>query len=139
MLLPECLARFATLANTRKVAMTFPRTPASTLALSALVAATLAGSTARAGDFVDGAQVTPATNRCAPFGPGFVDVGNGACMRADNHVHVEFGTRRAANPSWDGGSASSAELRSEGVEIMPGVGTSHQLRVRNGLQTFDRY
>lgn len=66
-------------------------------------------------------------------------MGNGACLRADNHVHVEFGTRRAAMPSWSGGSASSAELRSEGIEIMPGVGTSHQLRVRNGLQTYDRY
>ena len=123
--------------------MAFPRTPAPTFGLGALVAAslaaTLAGSTARAGDFVDGAQITPATNRCAAFGPGFVAVGNGTCMRAENHIHVEFATRRASNPTWGNGAASSAELRSEGVEIMPGVGTSHQLRVRNGLQTFDRY
>ncbi|VVB42079.1 protein of unknown function [Beijerinckiaceae bacterium RH AL1] len=139
MLLPECAVSFAGLADTRKVAMALPRTPASTLAFGALVAVTLAGSTAEAGDYVEGAQIVPATNRCAAFGPGFVDMGNGACLRADNHVHVEFGTRRAAMPSWSGGSASSAELRSEGIEIMPGVGTSHQLRVRNGLQTYDRY
>ena len=138
-LLPECTASFAGLAHTGKVAMAFPRTPASTLALGALVAASLAGTTARAGDFVDGAQITPATNRCAAFGPGFVDVGNGACLRADNHVHVDFGTRRVATPSWGNGSASSAELRSEGIEIVPGVGTSHQLRVRHDLQSFDHY
>ncbi len=119
--------------------MALPRSPASTLAFGALFAASLAGSTARAGDLVDGARITPATNRCAAFGPGFVDVGNGACLRADNHVHVDFGVRHASNPAWGNGSASSAELRSEGVEIMPGVGTSHQLRVRNGLQTFDHY
>ena len=119
--------------------MALSRTPASTLALGAFVAASLAASNASAGDYVDGARITPATNRCAAFGPGFVEIGNGACMRADNHVHVEFGTRRASNPSWATGSASSADLRSEGVEIMPGVGTSHQLRVRHDLQNFDRY
>lgn len=114
-------------------------TPASTLALGAIVAAALAGTTAEAGDLVDGARVMPATSRCAMFGPGFADMGNGTCMRAENHVRVELGTHHAASEAWSTSGTSSAELRSEGLEMMPGVGTSRQLRVRNGLQSYDRY
>lgn len=123
--------------------MTLSRTPASSLALSALfgasLAAALAATTAEAGDLVDGAKLVPATSRCTVFGPGFTDLGNGTCMRADNHVRVELGTHRAASEAWTTSGTSSAALRSEGIEIMPGVGTSHQLRVRNGLQSYDRY
>ena len=123
--------------------MTLSRTPATTAALSALFAvasaAALAATTAEAGDLVDGARITPATNRCAVFGPGFADMGNGTCVRTDSHVRVGFGTHRAASEMWTTSGTSSAELRSEGSEMMPGVGTSHQLRVRNGLQSFDRY
>ena len=140
MLSPECAASFAVLANTpRKVAMTLSRTPASTLALSALVACALAATTAEAGDLVDGARVVPAADRCAMFGPGFADMGNGTCTRAESHVRVQFGTHRAASEAWITSGTSSAALHSEGSEMMPGVGTSHQLHVRNALQSYDRY
>lgn len=119
--------------------MTVSWTPASTLALSAIVAAALAATTAEAGDLVDGVRLMPATSRCAMFGPGFADTGNGTCVRADNHVRVEQGTHHAASEAWSTSGTSSAELRSEGIEMMPGIGASHQLRVRNGLQTYDRY
>ena len=119
--------------------MTLLRTPASSLALGALVAVTLAGTTADAGDYVDGAPITIAASRCAGYGPGFVDVGNGTCVRTSSHVRVEFGTLHASSDGWSGGGASSATLRSEGSEFMPGVGASHQLRVRSGLQSLSPF
>ena len=117
--------------------MNLSRNYASSLALGALIAA---ASTARAGDYVDGTpRITPATSRCAAFGPGFVDMGNGTCTRVNSHIRVEFGVRRAMNEAWSGGGTSSATLRSDGIEMVPGVGVSHQLRVRNTLQTLSPY
>ncbi len=117
--------------------MSLSRNYASSLALGALAAAALACTTAKAGDFGDGARISPAASRCAEFGPGFVDMGDGTCSRANSHVHVEFGTRRVGSEAWSGNGASSAELRSQGVEVVPGVG--HQLRVRNQLQVLSPY
>ena len=119
--------------------MTPLRTPASSLvALGALTTLMLAGSTADAGDWAEGARITTAASRCASFGPGFVDLGDGTCARASNHVRVQLGMRPVASGGW-AGTTSSATLRSEGAEFMPGVGASHQLRVRNGLQTLSPY
>ena len=117
--------------------MTLSWTPASTLALSAIVAAALAATTAEAGDLIEGARVIPATSHCAMFGPGYADMGNGTCVRAENHFRVQLGIHRAASEAWTTSGTSSAELRSEGIETTPGIGTSHQLRVRNGLQSYD--
>lgn len=119
--------------------MTPLRTSATSLvALGALTALMLAGSTADAGDWGEGARITPATSRCAAFGHGFVDLGDGTCGRAGSHVRVQLGARQVAGDSWSAGT-STANLRSEGPEFMPGVGDSHQLRVRNGLQTLSPY
>ena len=119
--------------------MNLLRTPASSLALSALVAATLAGTTADAGDYVDGAPIAVGTSRCTALGPGFVDMGNGTCARTSSHVRVEFGTLHASRDAWTGGATANAALHSEGPEFMPGVGASHQLRVRSGLQTLSPF
>ena len=115
---------------------------ASSFALGAVIAATLVASpSVQAGEYIETTStVRPAASRCAGFGPGFVDVGNGTCARVSGHIRVEFGVRQAGNEAWAAsGGASSATLRSDGDEMMPGVGASHQLRVRNALQTVSPY
>ena len=94
-------------------------------------------TSARAGGYADEALVQ-AAERCAAYGPGYIDMGHGTCGRV--HVRVENGTRAASANPWNaGGTTSSAALRGDGVGMVPGAGVSTHLRVRNGLESYSPF
>ena len=85
----------------------------TTLALGALAAMT---STAVGG------EVVTIADRCAVYGSGFVELGNGTC-----------GSRRTddvRNGVWTGTGASNAGLRSDGLGMLPGAGNARHLRIQ---------
>ena len=118
--------------------MSLPRNAAPTSATPALFAAALSlglSSAALAGQdsgaYVGTSRILPAASRCADFGPEFVDMGNGTCGRASNHVRV--GTRNANVNAWSTDGTSNAGLRSDSRGMVPGAGDATHLRVRSGL------
>ena len=70
------------------------------------------------------AGVIKVADRCAVYGPGFVDVGNGACGRV---ATARIGD--ASHGSWTSG-ASNAGLRSDGLGMLPGAGNARHLRIQ---------
>ena len=79
--------------------------------------------------------IREAANRCADFGPGFVDMGNGTCARSSGHVRV--GTRNA--DAWATDGTSNAGLRSDSPGMLRGAGDSGHLRVRSGLESLSPF
>lgn len=136
---PECTATLPGLANVEKVVMILSRNSASSFLLGAVITASAAVPPAMTGDFVDGSPIVHAASRCAEYGPGFVDMGNGTCSRIAGHVRVELGTRNASSSTWTAGGTSSAALRSDGLGMLPGAGDSRHLRVRSGLESFSPF
>ena len=114
------------------------RNSASFALAGALVTFAVAGSSdASAGDDVAPA---PSADRCAVYGPAFVDVGNGVCGRVSSHVRVDMGPSHAALNSWTAANGTStAGMRTDGAGMVPGAGAMQHLRVRNGLETYDPF
>ena len=88
----------------------------TTLVLGTLATATMASTAAFSGDVVQIAD------RCAVYGPGLVDLGNGTCGQVGQG---RIGDTRA----WTGG-AASAGYRSDGLGMLPGAGNARHLRVQ---------
>lgn len=88
----------------------------TTLVLGTLATATLASTAAFSGD------VVRIADRCAAYGSGFVDLGNGTCGQVGQ---ARIGEARG----WTGG-AASAGYRSDGLGMLPGAGNAHHLRVQ---------
>ena len=139
MVSPECIGTFIWLADTEKVTMSLSRNHASSLLLGTLAAVSMAAGPAFAGDTIDGAQIAHAANRCAVFGPGFVDMGDGTCSRVSEHVRVDLGMRDAGGDTWTTSGTSSATLRSDGLGMLPGASESRHLRVRSGLESYNPF
>ena len=114
------------------------RNSASFALAGALVTLAVAGSRdASAGD--DAARSAP-PDRCAAYGPAFVEVGNGLCGRVSSHVRVDMAPSHAALNTWTAPQVTStAGMRTDGAGMVPGAGTMQHLRVRNGLQTYDPF
>ena len=114
------------------------RNSASFALAGALVTLAVTGSgTASAGD--EAARSAP-SHRCAAYGAGFVDVGNGLCGRVSSHVRVDMGPSHAALNGWSAPQATStAGMRTDGAGMVPGAGAMQHLRVRNGLDTYDPF
>ncbi len=85
----------------------------TTLVLGTLATATMASTAAFTGD------VIRITDRCAVYGPGVVDLGNGTC--GQSKINDAF--------KWNGGTAS-AGLRSDGLGMLPGAGNARHLHVQ---------
>ena len=110
------------------------RTPTTPVLLSATLMLGLSGAAVAGQDFAGQDttnRILPAASHCADFGPGFVDMGNGTCGRASNHVRV--GTRNANASAWATDGTSNAGLRSDARGMVPGAGDATHLRVRSGL------
>ena len=88
------------------------------MVLAVLATATMASTAAFSGDMVRIAD------RCAIYGSGFVDLGNGTCGRTAR-AHISD-----ASGGWNGGGASNAGLRSDGLGMLPGAGNARHLRVQ---------
>lgn len=85
------------------------------MALGTFAVAIVASPAAFSGD------VVRIADRCAVYGPGFVDLGNGACGQVGR-------ARIGDNRGW--GAAASAGLRSDGLGMLPGVGNARHLHVQ---------
>lgn len=80
-------------------------------------------------------------NRCALYGPGFADGGNGTCVRiiggengGRGRVRVDLGSRGGpvdAEP-WSAGTRANAALRTDGLGMLPGAADAQHLRVQGG-------
>ena len=81
--------------------------------LGTLATVTMASMGAFAGDAIR------IEDRCAVYGPGGVDFGNGTCGQ----------TRINGTRAWNGGTAS-AGLRSDGLGMLPGAGNARHLHVQ---------
>ena len=114
--------------------MILSRNYASSLLVGALIAASATSVTA--GDYGDG-TLSRTTDRCSAYGAGFIDMGNGTCRRAQ--VRVEGQTRNANVNAWGANGTSSTALRSDGLGMLPGIGDSSRLRVRNGLESYSPF
>ena len=88
----------------------------TTLVLGTLAATSMASTAAFSGDMIRIAD------RCAVYGPGFVDLGNGTCGQVSQ--------ARTGSSAWIGGVASNAGLRSDGVGMLPGAGNARHLRIQ---------
>ena len=88
----------------------------TTLVLGTLASAAMASTAAFSGDIVRIAD------RCAIYGPGFIDLGNGTCGQIG-------GSRIGQTRGWNGGTAS-AGLRSDGLGMLPGAGNARHLHVQ---------
>lgn len=84
----------------------------TTLGFVTLAAATMISATAFSGD------VVRIGDRCAVYGPGFVDLGGGTCGQA------RVGEAR----SWSG--AASAGYRTDGLGMLPGASNARHLHVQ---------
>ncbi len=84
----------------------------TSLVLATLTSATLTSTSAFSGD------VARMADRCAIYGQGFVDLGNGTCARVQDLR------------TWSGGSASNAGLRTDGQGMLPGAGNARHLRIQ---------
>ncbi len=118
------------------------RNSASFALAGALVTFAAAGSS----DASAGGDVAPSVDRCAVYGPAFVDVGNGVCGRISSHVRVDMGASHAALHGWTAPQgASNAGMRTDGAGMapgagmVPGAGAMQHLRVRDGLDTYDPF
>ncbi len=119
--------------------MILSRNYASTLLLGILplsVSLSTIATGSKAGDSLEGSLVK-AAERCATYGPGYIDMGHGACGRV--HVRVESATRNAASNPWATGTTSSAALRTDGLGMVPGAGDSTHLRIRDGLESYSPF
>ena len=88
----------------------------------------------------DAAHPVPSANRCAVYGPAFVDVGNGVCGRVSGHVRVDMAPSHAALNAWTvPNGTSTAGMRTDGAGMVPGVGTMQHLRLRDGLESYDPF
>lgn len=96
--------------------ITFPRRTTSLLVT--LVTATMASTAAFSGNVIHIAD------RCAVYGPSFVDLGNGTCG------HVASGRIGDASRTWSGSGASNAGLRSDGLGMLPGADNARHLRIQ---------
>ena len=83
------------------------------MVLGTLATATMASMAAFAGD------VSQIADRCAMYGSGLVDLGNGTCGQ----------TRVNDARAWNG-STASAGLRSDGLGMLPGAGNARHLHVQ---------
>lgn len=88
----------------------------TTLVFGTLATATMASTVTFAGD------VVRIADRCAVYGPGFTDLGNGSCGQVGQ-------TRIGVSRDWGGGTAP-AGLRSDGLGMLPGAGNARHLRVQ---------
>lgn len=88
----------------------------TTLVLGALATAAMASTTAFSGD------VVRIADRCAVYGAGFVDLGNGTCGQVGQ---APVGDAR----NWTG-SAASAGYRTDGLGMLPGAGNARHLHVQ---------
>ncbi len=88
----------------------------TTQVLGTLAMATMASTAAFSGD------VVRIADRCAVYGSGFADLGNGTCGQVG---HARIGDTRV----WSGGTAS-AGLRSDGLGMLPGAGNARHLHVQ---------
>ena len=124
-------------ANLAKAFMSLSRTVALTskAILGIGPAFLLSLSTVAAEGIAKHSTVLEAAVRCTDFGPGFVDMGNGTCMRSGGHVRV--GSRNADAWSTDG--TSNAGLRSDSSGMLGGAGDTGHLRVRSGLESLSPF
>ncbi len=115
------------------------RNSASFALAGALVTFAVAGPTeASAG--ADAAHPAPSVDRCAVYGPAFVDLGNGVCGRVSGHVRVDMGPSHAALNTWTApGGTSTAGMRTDGAGMVPVAGAMQHLRVRDGLESYDPF
>ena len=88
----------------------------TTLVLGTLAAVTVASTTAFPGD------ISRIADRCAVYGSGFVDLGNGTCGQVGQ-------ARVGDSRGWTGG-AASAGYRSDGLGMLPGAGNARHLHVQ---------
>lgn len=86
----------------------------TTLVLGAVSLTMVASAPVLAGDLLE------AANRCAVYGGGFVELGNGTCGR------VRVGDT-AQGSEWRG---ANAGLRSDGYGMLPGAGNARHLRIQ---------
>ncbi len=114
------------------------RNSASFALAGALVTLAVAGS--RDASAGDEATRVASSDRCAVYGPAFVEVSNGVCGRVSSHVRVDMGPSHAALSAWTAPpGTSTAGMRTDGVGMVPGAGAMQHLRVRNGLETYDPF
>lgn len=106
----------------------------------ALAAIASIATDVRAGDYVVVGAVNRIADRCAAqFGEGFVDGGNGVCMRVGIHPRVYVAPRNAGMNAWSSGAASNAAvMRSDGSSMVPGAPAQH-LRVRGNLDSYSPF
>ncbi len=102
----------------------------------------LAGSTFTGASAQDrGIDGRAGGSRCALYGPGFADLGDGTCARiigeeggGSGHVRVDLGSR--ASPAdartWSMGTTANAALRTDGLGMLPGAADAQHLRVQGG-------
>ena len=109
---PDCRVTLALPALTEKAEMILSLPHKTTLVLGTLAAATLANASAFSGD------IARTADRCAVYGAGYADLGNGTCG------HIED------MRNWNGGTASNAGLRTDGLGMLPGAGNARHLRVQ---------
>ena len=124
----------------------FRNATASVLA-GVLVTLAAAPRGAFAADYEDTPHAQP-LNRCAAYGPGFVEVGNGVCGRVtgrvDSHIdtrlRVDMGASHAALNAWSSATGTSnAAMRTDGAGMLPGASDTQHLRVRNGLDSYNPF
>ena len=99
---------------------------------SALVLGAIALSCAGAAHGAETGGITQAADRCAFYGPGFVDLGNGSCgqVMINGRVRVDDGRQPSSN--WPTSGTATAALRSDGLGMLPGAAGAQHLRIQSG-------
>ena len=123
------------------------RNATASLLASILVTLAAASQGAVAGEYEDTPHAQ-SLNRCAAYGPGVVEIGNGVCGRVtgrvDSHIdtrlRVDMGASHAALNTWSATTGTSnAAMRTDGVGMLPGASDTQHLRVRNGLDSYNPF
>lgn len=87
------------------------------------------------------------SERCAVYGQGFVDLGEGVCGRvtireqepaAAGRMRIDPGSRDGYSGVWTGGGTSNAALQSASPGMLPGISNARHLRIDNGNDPYGR-
>ena len=111
--------------------MSLLRNHASSFLLGAVMAASAAPAVP-ADEFGDVPRLAHAASRCTEYGGHVADLGS--C----GGDHVRVGARDGVN-AWSAVGTSSAALRSDGYGMLPGASGARHLRVRSGMESYNRF